>query len=137
MMSFSLPGLPSLLSLWIAPASCAAEPCANARPGNTAAVTPKAESREVHRVANVLRVKVEFIYLLLPNRPARFARRSRQRETEDVTTCGNRHILFAPDCIAHGGRANVLPSMEMPSRLATLRVHGLKGTRVIPEKHQT
>src|SRR5580698_9013425 len=62
MMSFSLPGLPSLLSLRIAPASCAAEHCANASFGNTAAVTPKAESTEAHRAANVLRVKVEFMF---------------------------------------------------------------------------
>src|SRR5580658_3544114 len=111
--SFSLPGFPSLLSLRIAPASCAAEPCADARLGNTAAVTPKAESREAHRAANVLRVKVEFIYLLLQI-SLRNSRRSRQRETENVTTCGNRDILFAADCIAHRGRANVLPSIEMP-----------------------
>src|SRR5580700_4902617 len=63
MTSFSLPGLPSLFILRIPPASCMAEPWANARLGNKVAVTPKAESTEAHRAANVLRVKVEFIYI--------------------------------------------------------------------------
>jgi hypothetical protein len=65
MMSFSDPGLPSLFSLRIPPSLCAEELCARAGLGNTAAVTPKAESTEAQRAENVLRVKVEFIFFLL------------------------------------------------------------------------
>src|SRR5580692_2278030 len=136
MTSFSLPGLPSLFILRIPPASCMAEPCANARLGNKVVVTPKAESTEAHRAANVLRVKVEFIYLLLPNWSSMSACRSRQREAEYVTACGNRHILFAGDRVAHGGRADVLPGIEMPQRFATSRICGFKRAGIVPEKHQ-
>jgi hypothetical protein len=60
MTSFSLPGLPSLLSLRMSPASCVVELLAKARLDN-AAENPKAESAEANRVANVLRVKGKFM----------------------------------------------------------------------------
>src|SRR4051812_20834444 len=62
--SFSLPGFPSLLSFRIA-LSCAAGPCAFANTGEAAAVTPNAESTDANRTANILRVRLNFIDLLL------------------------------------------------------------------------
>jgi hypothetical protein len=66
MTSFSLPGLPSLFSLRI-PFASPTELCARAIVGETAAVTPNAESTDANRNANILRVKVKFIDLLLFN----------------------------------------------------------------------
>src|ERR1700733_4026729 len=65
MMSFSPPGLPSPFSLRTPLASCGEELCANPDAGNTAAVMPKAESTEANRCANILRVKLRFIYVPL------------------------------------------------------------------------
>src|ERR1700687_1740939 len=64
MTSFSLPGFPSAFSLRMAFASCA-ELCATPREGSTAAVRPRADRTVPNRIANVLRVEVKFIEMLL------------------------------------------------------------------------
>src|ERR1700757_993991 len=136
MTSFSLPGLPSLFSLRISSAPCGAELRANASFGDTAAITPREESVEAMRAANALRVNVRFI-----KSPLKFIvlirMRSRQCKTENIATRGNRHILSASDRIAHRGRTDVLPRVEVPQRLAVSRVYGFKRTGIVPEKHKT
>src|ERR1700758_1895670 len=64
MTSLSLPGLPSAFRLRMAFASWG-ELCASAREGSTAAVIPRADRSEANRIANVLRVEVKFIEMLL------------------------------------------------------------------------
>src|SRR5690348_11642125 len=63
MMSFSLPGLPSAFSLRMAFAS--SELCAIPRVTPAAAVNPRAERTEPNRTANVRRVDMRFILVLL------------------------------------------------------------------------
>src|SRR5580692_524021 len=65
MTSFSLAGWPSASSLRIPPTSFAGELCAMLSLGNTASVTPRAESMEANCAPNVRRVTVKFIFLLL------------------------------------------------------------------------
>src|ERR1700675_2549782 len=100
-----------------------------------AAVAAKAESTEAKRTAKVRREKVISINSLLITELSRSAR-SGQRKTENVTTGGNRYILFSGYCVAHGGRAHILPSIEVPQRFATSCVCGLKRAGVVPEKDQ-
>src|SRR5216683_5594003 len=59
-----------------------------------------------------------------------------QRETKNVTACGNRHILLASDCVAHRRRAHILPGIEVPQRLATVCVNGLERAGVVAKKNQ-
>src|SRR5258708_28780906 len=64
-------------------------------------------------------------------------RKSWQSKTENVAAGGDSHVLFRIHCIGHGRSCNVLTSVEMPERLAGLRVHGLEGLRVVAQKDQT
>src|SRR5450432_776090 len=128
--SFSLPGLPSLLSLRI-PLSCAAGLCAFASAG-AAAEIPNAESTEANRIANILRVTLKFMDLLL------FSLKldSGQRKTKHVAPRRNRHILFSRNRITHRRRADILPSIEMPERFTGLRIYCLKRSSVVAKENQ-
>ena len=133
MTSFSLPGLPSLIQL----ADSSGIPARRRALRESAwlaiwrTVTPRAENIEANRAANVLRVKYR---IHVPPNPFKFnceyfKSQSRQRETENVTTRRNRHILFARDRVAHGRRTDLLPGVEMPQRLAAARVRRLQTSR--------
>jgi hypothetical protein len=65
MTSFSLPGFPSPFSLRILFASCVEELCAIPTVGAMVAVIPRADSTEAKRDAKNLRVKFEFMDVLL------------------------------------------------------------------------
>ena len=67
MTSFSLPGLPSLFNLRIPFVSGAAEVWAIPDEGNTAEVIPRTDSTEAKRIANILRVRLRFMCMLLFN----------------------------------------------------------------------
>src|SRR5271157_674475 len=99
--SFSLPGLPSALSLRMAFASC--ELCAVTRVVKPTAVKPRAEKREPNRIANVLRVETKFIFMLLSACDLKFvvrkeATRSKSRSSSCLRPeCNNFLRLQAAD----------------------------------------
>src|SRR6266478_8297337 len=64
-------------------------------------------------------------------------RKSWQSKTENVAASGDRHVLFRIHRVGHGRSCNVLTRVEMPQRLAGLRVHRFEGLRVIAEEDQT
>src|SRR5262245_24487762 len=61
----------------------------------------------------------------------------RQGKTENVTSCGDCHVLFRLDCIAHGRCRYLLASIEMPKGFACLRVHGFEGLRIVTEENKS
>src|SRR5438270_3164706 len=126
--SFSLPGLPSPLSLRIPLVS---EACAIPRADIATEPIPRADKTEANRAANVRRLTVRFICLLLS-----IENLLPQREAEDVASRGDCHVLLAFHRVGHRRRTYVLPRVEMPHRFAGLRLNGLKESRIIAEKHE-
>src|SRR5258705_3813308 len=63
-------------------------------------------------------------------------RKSWQSKTENVAAGGDSHVLFRIHPVGHGRSGNVLTRVEMPQRLAGLRVHRFESLRVIAEEDQ-
>src|SRR6266852_2066513 len=60
-----------------------------------------------------------------------------QRETEQVASSADGHILNSVYRIGHGRRTERLPRIEVPERLARLGIDGLKGLGVVAKKNQS
>src|SRR5258705_11286640 len=64
-------------------------------------------------------------------------RKSWQSKTENVAAGGDSHVLFRIHRVGHGRSGDVLTRVEMPQRLAGLRVHRFEALGVIAEENQT
>src|SRR3981081_3046947 len=59
-----------------------------------------------------------------------------QRETEQVASSADGHILNSVDRVGHGRRTERLPGIEVPERLSCLGIDGFKRLGVVANKNQ-